>query len=291
MQREQSRDDPHRLALAELGCAISSSRSSLCGVEAVAGLDLDRRAAAAPSARGGGARLCSSSSSSRRRRGALRRSRRCRRRPWRSPRSSRRRGASHARRRGCRRTRDGCGSRSGPASPRRRRARRRPSRGSRRARCACRRARSCRRRSPIAPFSIRPSGLPGAASSVAMLQSTSSRSHMSRRLRRARLLASKRWRAGPTFPTCVDRDAGAPVGLVGAPLAAGSVTPGRCDLAPGLLRADAAADRPLRRRDRPRARDRRSLDRGDVATRRPDIEQATPLDPRRGRGERRRRMR
>ena len=30
---------------------------------------------------------------------------------------------------------------------------------------------------------------------------------------------------------------GAPVGLVGAPLAAGSVTPGRCDLAPSLLRA------------------------------------------------------
>ena len=29
----------------------------------------------------------------------------------------------------------------------------------------------------------------------------------------------------------------APVGLVGAPLAAGSVTPGRCDLAPALLRA------------------------------------------------------
>ena len=30
--------------------------------------------------------------------------------------------------------------------------------------------------------------------------------------------------------------ADAPVGLVGAPLAAGSVTPGRCDLAPALLR-------------------------------------------------------
>src|SRR5690349_9624500 len=30
---------------------------------------------------------------------------------------------------------------------------------------------------------------------------------------------------------------GAAVGLVGAPLAAGSVTSGRCDLAPGLLRA------------------------------------------------------
>ena len=35
----------------------------------------------------------------------------------------------------------------------------------------------------------------------------------------------------------VDRQDAAPVGLVGAPLDAGSVTPGRCDLAPGLLRA------------------------------------------------------
>ena len=48
-------------------------------------------------------------------------------------------------------------------------------------------------------------------------------------------------------------DGRAPVGLVGAPLAAGSVTPGRCDQAPALLRADAEADRPLRRRDRARA--------------------------------------
>lgn len=32
-------------------------------------------------------------------------------------------------------------------------------------------------------------------------------------------------------------DAGAPLGLVGAPLGAGSVTPGRCDLAPAALRA------------------------------------------------------
>ena len=31
-------------------------------------------------------------------------------------------------------------------------------------------------------------------------------------------------------------DGSAPVGLIGAPLAAGSVTPGRCDLAPALLR-------------------------------------------------------
>lgn len=35
----------------------------------------------------------------------------------------------------------------------------------------------------------------------------------------------------------VSQDEEAPVGLVGAPLAAGSVTPGRCDLAPGTLRA------------------------------------------------------
>lgn len=35
----------------------------------------------------------------------------------------------------------------------------------------------------------------------------------------------------------VAADAEAPVGLVGAPLATGSVTPGRCDLAPALLRA------------------------------------------------------
>ena len=35
----------------------------------------------------------------------------------------------------------------------------------------------------------------------------------------------------------VSKDEAAPVGLVGAPLAAGSVTPGRCDLAPAQLRA------------------------------------------------------
>jgi formiminoglutamase len=35
----------------------------------------------------------------------------------------------------------------------------------------------------------------------------------------------------------VTADVDAPIGLVGAPLAAGSVTPGRCDLAPALLRA------------------------------------------------------
>ena len=41
----------------------------------------------------------------------------------------------------------------------------------------------------------------------------------------------------PNLADLLTDDAAAPIGLVGAPLAAGSVTPGRCDLAPGKLRA------------------------------------------------------
>ena len=76
----------------------------------------------------------------------------------------------------------------------------------------------------------------------------------------------------------VDADApeanGAPVGLVGAPLAAGSVTPGRCDLAPALLRAT------LKRIGRYDIETRRELasriaDHGDVAIDGLSIEQAT----------------
>lgn len=40
----------------------------------------------------------------------------------------------------------------------------------------------------------------------------------------------------PNLADLLTNDPDAPVGLVGAPLAAGSVTPGRCDLAPDLLR-------------------------------------------------------
>lgn len=40
----------------------------------------------------------------------------------------------------------------------------------------------------------------------------------------------------PNLADLLTDDADAPIGLVGAPLAAGSVTPGRCDLAPGELR-------------------------------------------------------
>ena len=72
----------------------------------------------------------------------------------------------------------------------------------------------------------------------------------------------------------VDSETDAPVGLVGAPLAAGSVTPGRCDLAPERLRAT------LRRIGRYDVETRRELaslvaDHGDVAIEGMSIEQAT----------------
>src|SRR5215212_5382774 len=72
----------------------------------------------------------------------------------------------------------------------------------------------------------------------------------------------------------VRTEASAPVGLVGAPLAAGSVTPGRCDLAPALLRQT------LRRIGRYDVETRRELatqiaDRGDVEIAGFSIEHAT----------------
>src|SRR5206468_7106825 len=81
----------------------------------------------------------------------------------------------------------------------------------------------------------------------------------------------------PNLSELVSSDhGGAPVGLVGAPLAAGSVTPGRCDLAPKLLRET------LRRIGRydietQRELSTRVLDRGDVDVDGLTIEQATPL--------------
>jgi formiminoglutamase len=72
----------------------------------------------------------------------------------------------------------------------------------------------------------------------------------------------------------VSADQSAPVGLVGAPLAVGSVTPGGCDQAPGLLRQT------LRRIGRYDVETRRELstkiaDRGDVELAGMSIEQAT----------------
>jgi arginase family enzyme len=70
--------------------------------------------------------------------------------------------------------------------------------------------------------------------------------------------------------------ASAPVGLVGAPLAAGSVTPGRCDLAPGLLRQTL---RRIGRYDVETTRELQTVvfDHDDVPLDGLSIEEATPL--------------
>jgi formiminoglutamase len=81
----------------------------------------------------------------------------------------------------------------------------------------------------------------------------------------------------PNLPELVStRHRGAPVGLLGVPLAAGSVTPGACDLAPELLR------RTLRRIGRydvetGRELETKVVDRGDVAVAGLSIEEATPV--------------
>ena len=72
----------------------------------------------------------------------------------------------------------------------------------------------------------------------------------------------------------VERDGAAPVGLLGAPLAAGSVTPGACDLAPALLRATLTR---IGRYDVETGRELQTkvADRGDVEVAGLTIEQAT----------------
>src|SRR6202008_4013467 len=88
----------------------------------------------------------------------------------------------------------------------------------------------------IAPFSISPRGLSPPSSNVAILQLTSSRSHMLIALGE-RCCYGQKVSAWPNLSDLiVGVEKTAPVGLVGAPLAAGSVTPGACDLAPALLR-------------------------------------------------------
>ncbi len=91
------------------------------------------------------------------------------------------------------------------------------------------------------------------------------------------MLPSKGMAAWPNLTDLVATGhSDAPVGLVGAPLAAGSVTPGGCDLAPRLLRET------LRRIGRYDVETGRELetkvaDRGDVELAGLTIEQATPL--------------
>jgi len=81
----------------------------------------------------------------------------------------------------------------------------------------------------------------------------------------------------PNLSELVSTDpASAPVGLVGAPLAAGSVTEGRCDLAPDLLRKTL---RRIGRYDVETGRELKTMiaDRGDAAISGLGIDDATPL--------------
>lgn len=80
----------------------------------------------------------------------------------------------------------------------------------------------------------------------------------------------------PNLSELVGNRSNAPVGLVGAPLAAGSVTPGRCDLAPDVLRQT------LRRIGRYDVETGRELstfvfDHGDAPIEEMSIEGATPI--------------
>src|SRR5262245_26753911 len=129
---------------------------------------------------------------------------------------------------------------------------------------------------PIAALGNRPSGLPGWATIVATWQSVIRRSHMTLAIS---CEAARRQNMASGWPNLSDllvaKDADAPVGLIGAPLDAGSVTPGRCDLAPGLLRAT------LRRIGRYDVETGKELsspiaDHGDVPIAGLSIEEATP---------------
>jgi arginase family enzyme len=73
----------------------------------------------------------------------------------------------------------------------------------------------------------------------------------------------------------LDKDADATVGMIGVPLDAGSVTPGRCDLAPGALRATL---RRIGRYDVETGKElsTRIADHGDVPIAGLSIEEATP---------------
>ena len=79
-------------------------------------------------------------------------------------------------------------------------------------------------------------------------------------------------------------DPGAPVALLGAPMEAGSVTPGRCDLAPETVRRALQAVQHLRRRRRALELDLAVHDAGDVPVQGRLARRRLRADPRRGRG-------
>src|SRR5436190_5943375 len=133
---------------------------------------------------------------------------------------------------------------------------------------------------PIAALGKRPSGLPSLATIVATWQSVMRRSHMPLAIsgetaRRQKMSSSVQSGGWPNLSELiVDKAADAPVGMVGAPLDAGSVTPGRCDLGPGLLRATL---RRIGRYDVETGRElaTRIADHGDVPVAGLSIEEAT----------------
>src|SRR3954449_6404981 len=84
---------------------------------------------------------------------------------------------------------------------------------------------------PTAPSMIAPKAPGISGSIVATWQLVSSRSHM------ARFLALGRYKANMGWKSVADLiGAEGEVALLGAPMEAGSVTPGRCDLAPETVR-------------------------------------------------------
>ena len=80
----------------------------------------------------------------------------------------------------------------------------------------------------------------------------------------------------PNLSELMGRDEGAAIGWVGAPVKLGSVTPGRCDLAPAALRA---VLRRIGRFDIEQGRELQCpiFDRGDLALKDLSIEAATPI--------------
>ena len=212
VKREQGRNDAHRLALAELAGELQQPQLAL-RIEAVAGLDLDRRAAAAHQRVQAAAALVEQLLVGRRG-GALDR---------RGDAAAglgnlliARAGAAHRMLVGARAAEHEVRvavdqARRDPGAAERDRL---PWRESRRARCACRRGRSCRPRCRSRHFRSARADCPAAPRSVAMLQSTSSRSHMPVRLRRAALLAVKAMAGWPNLSDLVvgARRRDAPVG-------------------------------------------------------------------------------
>src|SRR3990170_4253592 len=92
-------------------------------------------------------------------------------------------------------------------------------------------------RMPIAALVRIPNGSSAVATMVATWQAVRRRSHMGGALSGSGASVKAMTSSWPNLSDLLADQRDAPVGLVGAPLGVGSVTPGGCDRAPGLLRA------------------------------------------------------